>query len=142
MFEFHQFSVFFIDEKVWNNKFYVAKTEIYWSWFLLYLLICRADVFPHSFAAVYSLYWTLVFIACGVILVTSAPQICSFQDGSVFIKWSFEALRCSFSLLNLLSKGYLNAWRFHFQSDLKNMVNYFSSSSKCSYMLKSWTVVI
>ena len=58
-----------------------------------------------------------------VILATSAPQICSFYDGGVFIKWSFKALRCSFGLLNLLSKGYLNAWRFHFQNDLQKLAN-------------------
>ena len=52
--------------------------------------------------------------AHGVILATSAPQICSFQDGGVFIKRSFEALWCSFGLLNLLSKGCLKARRLHF----------------------------
>ena len=63
----------------------------------------------------YFLIFLYCFCACklqeahGVILVNSAPQICSFQDGGVFIKRSFEALRCSFGLLNLLSKGYLNA---------------------------------
>ena len=49
-----------------------------------------------------------------ILLITSAPQICSFQDGGVFIKQSFKALWCFFGLLNFLSKGYLNAWRFQF----------------------------
>ena len=84
------------------------------------------------FPALFFLYF-FIFLYCfrkrklqkarEVILATSAPQICSFYDGGVFIKWSFKALRCSFGLLNLLSKGYLNAWRFHFQNNLQKLAN-------------------
>ena len=87
-----------------NNEYIVSLFIL-----LIYSLPWPALFFLYFLIFLYRFRARKLQKARGVISVTSAPQICSFQDGGVFIKRFFEALRCSFGLLSLLSKGYLNA---------------------------------